>query len=149
MEFPVATHTRSDYDKRDGSQRIDIVVTDMTSFVEDEDTSKRFKSLTHDIFVEVKWLYKGPRGTAWEMSMAGRASGVARDAVALERHLWKRRCRVAAVLVVDEECFFEDRGVGDFEWPKPPWPSEEEKRGWPSDVIRFVASPRELNRRGL
>lgn len=78
LEFPIATHTRGDYDKSDGSQRIDIVVTDMTSFAEDKETAKRFKALTHDVFIEVKWLYKGPRGSAWDMSMAGRATGVAR-----------------------------------------------------------------------
>lgn len=135
LELPLARYSRSDLEDGEGNSRVDIALTDMSDFVADGTAGERFKALQHSAFIEVKWLYKGWWGhPRWEMDAIGRVEGVRRDLAALARHLKLGRCSVAAMLVVDEECYFEHHFEDD---------------GWPKDVMRLVASPAELDRRGV
>ena len=59
-EFKIATWTRTDFDpEQDPVQSIDLAVCDFRDFPEDDASQKRFRSWTHEVFVEAKWLGKG------------------------------------------------------------------------------------------
>jgi hypothetical protein len=52
--------SRSDYDRAsEGFQRVDVAVSDLSAFVEDDGAFDRFRAHTHEAFFEVKWFVKG------------------------------------------------------------------------------------------
>lgn len=141
-QFPGQVHfelglnqaTRADYKpKEQGQQKVDIVVSNLNAFVEDDTSMERFRSMTHEAFIEAKWLKKGWWGEKWEHDGYGRVTGIASDAARLADHVRAGRCRVGAVLVVDDECFFEHKHEID----------------WPEEVELLLISPCELKRRGI
>jgi hypothetical protein len=129
MEVPVASWTFADFDRVvDGRQFVDIVVSDLSDFVEDEASQQRFRSLVHTLFVEVKFFPAGCSRT-WRHDHVRKVPAVHRDAERLARHLARGHCERAAILVVDDDCLFEDERAG---------------YTWPSEVIQLIASPRRL-----
>ena len=129
MEVPVASWTFADFDKTiDGRQFVDIVVSDLRDFAEDDTSQARFRSVAHTLFVEVKFFPPGCSRT-WRHDHVRKVPAVVRDAERLARHLARGHCERAAILVVDDDCLFED---------------EHSKHAWPADVMQLVASPRRL-----
>jgi len=62
------------------------------------------------------------------------AAPIAKDAYRLNRHLQRNHCKMAAVLVVDDDGLFDDH---------------RDEHEWPPAVQLLLASPQELQRRGL
>lgn len=136
-EFAIGKATRLDYDPDvERRHHVDLVVSDLSTFAEDEQSQDRFRTWCHNAFVETKWLAKGWEGNRFEPDAHKRAASVHADVAKLDRHLALGRCRVAAVLVVDDEDFFSTTPVP-------------ESDGVPSSVWRLVAGPRALRERGL
>jgi len=136
MEFAIGKATRLDY-QPDGEkrQRVDVVVSDLSAFLEDEHSQERFQTHQHAAFIETKWLVKGWRGQRFERDAVKRAASVAADIRRLARNLELGRCLVAAVLVVDDEEYYSTTEPGG---------NENNARVW-----RLIASPRTLEERGL
>jgi hypothetical protein len=133
FEFGLNQATRADYvPKEQGHQSIDIVVSDLAEFIEDETSMERFRNKRHEAFIEAKWLKKGWWMQQWEHDAHGRVAGIASDANRLAEHLRVGRCLVAAALVFDDECFFEHHRGTD----------------WPEGIELLLVSPAELKRRG-
>lgn len=115
LEMPLTRTTRDDLaaqeaedgtKKRGGNLHVDIVVSDLDDLERlprmGYEAGRCFRSRTHDAFIEVKRLRKGLPN--WVVK--GRAdvtSGITTDLEWLERHLQKKRCRVAAMLVANEQ----------------------------------------------
>ena len=98
---------RLDYDAVDDKrQRVDLVVSDLSTFVEDDKSFDRFRTLRHGAFIEVKWLVKGWRGNRFEQDAVKRIASARADIARLQRHIDLGRCEVAAVLIVDDEDFY-------------------------------------------
>lgn len=136
-EFAIGKATRLDYAPDvERRQRVDLVVSDFSTFVEDEQSQDRFRTWPHDAFIETKWLVKGWAGNRFELDAHKRGASVHADIKKLDRHLELDRCSVAAVLVVDDEDFFLMAG-------------DPEPHDTPSSVWRLVAGPRALRQRGL
>jgi hypothetical protein len=136
LEFAIGKATRLDYEPDvEKRQRIDIVVSDLATFVEDESSQQRFQTHQHSAFVETKWLVKGWRGQRFERDAVKRAASVAGDITRLARSLQLGRCLVAAMLVIDDEEFYSQSA---------PAADEENARVW-----RLIASPQALQDRGL
>ena len=134
FELSLDKATRLDYDPvSDRRQAVDIVISDLADFPEDETSMERFRSMTHTAFVEAKWLKKGWWDEAWQRDAFKRVDSVISDAARLQQNIEMKRCQVGAVLVFDDECFFEFHG-GEAEWP--------------NDVLLLLVSPYELKRRG-
>jgi hypothetical protein len=134
LEFPLVGWTLADWDKeRDKRQFVDVVASDLSKFSEDDTSQERFRSRCHELFVEVKYLPAGCSKT-WRHDHVRKVESVAGDAARLALHLQRGHCLVAAVLVVDDDCLFEDNAG---------------RVSWPAEVQRLVASPRELERRGI
>jgi hypothetical protein len=144
-EFPAAVHTefkintamRSDYvSGKDPMQSIDIVVSDLTGFDEDETSQERFRSRPHEIFVEAKWLKKGRWTKPGELLDRATSpnGGVTKDLKNLKRALEIGRCQAAAVLIFDDECFLD---------------VHDDLIEWPDEVERLIVSPTALKRYGL
>jgi hypothetical protein len=134
LELPVARWSFADFDKAvDKQERVDLVVSDLRDFVEDETSQQRFTTRQHELFVEGKYI---PYGCArrWKFDHLRKIPSIIADAERLARHVERSHCRVAAVLVIDDENLFEDN---------PP------THPWPETVRRLLASPRELERRGI
>ena len=126
LEMPVASWTFADYDKAvDKRQFVDIVVSDLREFVEDETTQARFIRHRHDIFIEAKYFPAGCSKTL-KFDHLKKVPSVMADAERLQLHLERGHCSVAAVLVVDDDGLFS---------------GESAKLDWPADVIRLVATP--------
>jgi hypothetical protein len=133
FEFGLNQATRADYmPKKQGRQSVDVVVSDLTEFIEDETSMERFRTMRHDAFIEAKWLKKGWWMQQWEHDAHERVAGVASDANRLADHVRVGRCQVGAALVVDDECFFEHHRGAE----------------WPDEVELLLVSPAELQRRG-
>jgi hypothetical protein len=130
LEFKMSASSLYDFDAERGDQRlsVDLVVSNLGDFVEGEDSHRRFGSKRHEVFVEAKYLYKG----LWGNSTKNALEGVARDAANQHQRLQGGRCQVAALFVVDDENAFEKSNV--------PIPGE---------LVLLVASPLELQRRGI
>jgi hypothetical protein len=132
LELPVVRWSFADYDSKvDAKQRVDLVVSDLLDFAEDETSQERFRTRQHELFLEGKYL---PAGCSrrWRFDHIRKIDDIAADAARLARHLERGHCQVAAVLVVDDDNLFEDN--------RPEWP----------DAVRLlVASPQELERRGI
>lgn len=134
LEMPVARLTFRDYDRLvDRREFIDIVVSDLSAFAPDETADERFRTHRHHAFIEVKHFGKGSSGH-WRHAAIRKIPAVHADALRLARHVERGHCSVAAVLVIDDDCLFEDE-MGNYEWP--------------GSVLRLVATPRELERRGV
>lgn len=141
-EFPGQVHfelnlgkaTRADYDpQKDKQQNVDIVVSNLDAFEEDETSMDRFRAKTHEAFIEAKWLKKGWWNQSWQRDAFKQVEGITRDAARLQDNLDRGRCLVAACLIFDDECFFEYHG-GDPDWPP--------------EVELLLVSPAELGRQG-
>lgn len=55
MEFPIAKWTRHDFAPPEVVQRVDVVVSDFSGFVDGDEASLVFKEHRHQAFFEVKW----------------------------------------------------------------------------------------------
>jgi hypothetical protein len=132
LELPVARWSFADFDKNfDRQERVDLVVSDFTEFMEDETSHERFMRRRHELFVEGKYFPAGCSRT-WRFDHVRKVDAVRLDAERLARHLERGHCLFAAVLVVDDDDLFED---------------SRNDVAWPNDVRMLVASPRELERR--
>jgi hypothetical protein len=135
-ELKVNKNTRLDFPS-EGEMRglqVDIGISDLSAFTADDTAYDRFRSHQHLLFVEAKWFPKGYEGYQWEYVAREQVKAVQGDLDKLERHLRLGRCTVAAMLVVDDEDYFEKHGAG---------------LVWPTGVERLVCGPAELRRRGL
>jgi hypothetical protein len=134
LELPVARWTFADFDRTvDKQERVDLAVTDLHGFVEDETSQERFMAHRHELFVEGKYIpYGGAR--TWRFDHLGKIPSILADAQRLARHIERRHCLVAAMFLVDDENLFEDNRTG---------------VAWPDPVRLLLASPRELERRGI
>jgi hypothetical protein len=129
LDIPVARWSFADFDANvDKRERIDLVVSDLLEFAEDETSQQRFLTKQHELFVEVKNFPQGCRG-AWQFDHVARVREVEADAKRLQRHLERHHCLVAAVLVVDDEGLFEEHQA---------------TIEWLPDVHLLLASPNEL-----
>jgi hypothetical protein len=134
-EFPVSKANFANFDKdTERQQRVDLAVSDLTTFVEDETSQERFRSMRHEAFFEVKWLLKGWQGNKFEMDARKRVESVLVDAHKLANHLRLGRCAVAAAFVVDDEDYFHQMS---------------NHPDWPADVWRLVLGPETLRGYGL
>lgn len=114
-------------------QFVDLAVSDMSTFVPDQTSQERFRTHRYEAFIEVKWFGKGSRHGAFEYDARKRVNAVPADLDKLARHLRLGRSRVAAMLVVDDEDYFEEHGTLD----------------WPAGVWRLIVGPALLRRYGL
>jgi len=131
FEMPVGAWTFADYDKAvDRRQFIDLVVSDLGDFVEDETSQERFRTHLHTIFIEAKFFPPGCSKT-WRYDHVRKIPSVLADAQRLRAHLDRQHCALAAILVVDDDCLFEDNST---------------ELDWPEGVIRLVAGPRTIDR---
>ena len=138
LEVPVAAWTFANFDKTlEGRRFIDLVVSDLHEFVEDETSQERFGAHQHELLLEAKYFHHGWTGP-WFGTEKRRVASVLADAQRLARHIERGRCLVAAVLVVDDDDLFEQT-LEDLEGSD----------SWPASVERLFASPAELRRRGL
>jgi hypothetical protein len=134
LEVPVAGWTVADFDKGLESRRfIDLVVSDLHEFVEDESSQERFTKHRHELFLEAKYFHHGS-ARSWAGTERRRVPSVLADAHRLASHVERGRCRVAAVLVADDDGLFEETV---------------DPSTWPGSVKRLLASPSELRRRQL
>ena len=125
LEMPVAEWTFSDYDKLvDKRQFIDIVVSDLDEFEEDETSQSRFQAFRHTLFVEVKFFPAGCSKT-WRYDHVRKVPAVVADALRLHQHLARRHCERAAILVVDDDALFASLMA---------------QHEWPADVLQLVAT---------
>lgn len=131
LEVPLARWSVHDYDpKIDRRQFIDIVVSDVSDFDIEKDV---FSARAHDLFVEVK--YMGHSGPKWAFDSRRRVRhGVSSDLVRLKRNLERGRCRVAAMLIVDDDSHLEG--------------SDGAAMPWSPDVVPLLVSPTQLARLG-
>jgi hypothetical protein len=133
-ELPVAKWSFADFDKLvDKQQRVDLVVSDLHGFVEDETSQARFQAHPHELFVEVKYLPAGCRKT-YRFDHVSKVPAALADAVRLAQHVERRHCLVGAVLIVDDDGLYEEL---------------HEPVSWPAEVKLLLASPAELARRGI
>jgi len=133
LELPVARWSFADFDKAmDQQERVDLVVSDLRDFVEDETSQQRFMTRRHELFLEGKYFPAGCSKT-WRFDHLRKVQDVLADATRFARHLDRGHCQLAAVLVVDDDNLFEDN----------------RPQRWPDAVRLLVASPRELTRRGM
>jgi hypothetical protein len=136
LEVPVAAYTFADFDKNlERRGFIDLVVSDLYEFVEDESSQERFMTHRHELFLEAKYFHHG-WSRAWFGTEKRRVPSVLADAERLSRHLERGRCLVAAVLVVDDDDLFEQT-LEELTAPN----------SWPPSVRRLLASPAELKRK--
>jgi hypothetical protein len=149
-EFAIGKATRLDYDSDvEKRQRVDLVVSDLSTFVEDDTSQDRFRNLAHDAFIEAKWLVKGWRGNRFEQDAVRRVQSVYGDITKLCRHLELGRCRVAAVAVFDDEDYFAtSMGPEDEENLGTPASAMQAGDDVPGPVWRLVLGPRALRARG-
>lgn len=131
LELPVVRWSFADFKPGTTHQYIDIVVSDLAAFQEDDISQARFMSHRHEAFVEVKYF---PAGCSrrWKFDHVRKVPDVLRDAERLSKHYQARHCKLALVLVVDDDGLFEQHRTDHF---------------WPEDVEILVASPQELKRR--
>jgi len=133
LEFPVARQNFADFDKSvDKSERVDLVVSNLLDFTEDETSQERFMTHRHELFVEAKYIGYGG-GRTWLFDTLKKIPSIVADAERLARHIERGHCRAAAVLLVDDENLFE----------------KERPKFWPEAVRLLLASPCELQRRGI
>jgi hypothetical protein len=133
LELPVARWSFADFEKSiDTKEFVDLVVSDLHDFAEDETSQQRFMTRRHELFLEAKYVAYGSART-WKFDHLRKIPSIVADAERLARHIERGHCLVAAVLVVDDEDLFEDNCPA----------------SWPETVRLLIASPRELERRGI
>jgi len=121
MEFPIGKATRVDYDpETEKRQFVDVAVSDLSMFAEDDTSQDRYVSHQHEAFFEVKWLKKGWRGQRFEQDAKKQIEAIPIDLAKLENHMDLGRCRVAGMVIFDDEGYFAEHG-GDIEWPDSIW----------------------------
>jgi hypothetical protein len=129
LEVPVARWVFNDFNpKTDRRQFVDLVVSDLSSFERDgpaERAEQRFTTHRHEIFIEAKYFPHGSSGR-WRFDHIRKIPSILADAERLAAHLERGHCKVAAVLVVDNDNLFEDH---------------RHNYEWPSNVELLVASP--------
>jgi len=131
FEVPVNKSMFSDFDANsDKREFIDVVVSDLHDFVEDGTSQERFRTHRHELFVEGKYFAAGCSKT-WSFDAEAKIPQVTADAARLARHVERGHCGVAAVLVIDDDGFFEERI---------------DRATWPELVKLLIASPAELDR---
>ena len=109
-EVKLNTSTRLDFPEGDEkAQQVDIGISDLTGFAADYTAYDRFRRHHHLAFIEAKWFLKGWAGHQWEFVARDQVASVQQDVDKLQRHLRLGRCAVAAMLVVDDEDFFDQR----------------------------------------
>jgi hypothetical protein len=143
-EFPLQVHcelsldkaTRHDYEaippgaaKAPSRWAVDIVVSDMDGFPADETSQETFRTRTHEAFIETKWLKKGWRHGTFSQEPRRRMDQIQTDLDKLAFNLERERCALAAMLVVDDEDYFEDH---------------RDELDWPDRVEPLVLSPRRV-----
>jgi hypothetical protein len=141
LEFPLKVHcqfklnktTRADFE-RVPRQAVDIVVSDLSAFADPEADAAAMRTMTHDAFIEAKWFPKGWHKSSWEFDGRGRVKEVQDDLNRLADHLAAGRCRVAAMLIVQDEDFFDAHSA---------------TVTWPTGVRPLMVGPIELRERGL
>jgi hypothetical protein len=134
FEVPVANWTFADFDKTiDRRQFIDLVVSDLHEFVEDETSQHRFRTHRHELFLEGKYFHAGCTRT-WRGTERRRVPTVKADAERLARHIERGHCLVAAIFVADDDGLFEETV---------------DMSDWPTSVKLLLASQAELGRRGI
>jgi hypothetical protein len=150
-EFPRKVHcelsidkaTRDDWErqrepvpegKRPRRQAVDIVVSDLDGFLADSTAQAVFRHRQHEAFIEVKWLKRGWRGHTFEYDARKRVKQVEEDLQKLAWNLEVGRCATAAMLIFDDEDYFEEHSTA---------------TTWPAGVERLVVGPAALKRRGL
>lgn len=68
MEFAIGRASRADFDKTvEKAQRVDVAVSDLSTFEENDTSQDRYRAWQHEAFFEVKWMRKGWRGNRFEM----------------------------------------------------------------------------------
>ena len=135
FEFPIARWSVWEFDReRDRKQFVDVVVSDLSTFVEDDTSDERFRRHRHDLFVEVKHIGFGSE-RRWFFDARKKLPAIGADARRLAEHVNRNHCALAAILVVDDDCIYESNRdlVGEI----------------PSTVVELVASPRQLHDRGI
>lgn len=134
-ELPVSKANFANFEpSTERQQRVDLAVSDLSEFVEDNTSQDRYRNMRHEAFFEVKWLKKGWLGEKFEHDAHKRVLDVNVDAAKLANHLQLNRCALAATFVVDDEDFFSEHGDVDT---------------WPAGVWRLVLGPNTLRRYGL
>lgn len=132
LELPVVRWSFAEYDPQK-HQFLDLVISDMTDFPENDTSDLQFREHRHDLFLEAKYFPAGCSKGPWMFDHIRKVDYVTSDVERLALHAERNHCLVAAVLVVDDDDLFEDN----------------RPTGWPSFVQTLVASPRELGRRGI
>jgi hypothetical protein len=128
LELPVAQWSFADFDKAaDKKERVDLVISDLRDFIEDDTSQQRFMERRHEIFVEGKYFPRGCSKT-WRFDHIRKVADVLADAERLARHVERRHCQLAAVLVVDDDDLFEE---------------ERASYVWPEEVVMLIANPTE------
>lgn len=132
LELPVARWSFADFNAvGDRRQFVDLVVSDLAAFSEDDTSQHRFMTHAHDLFVEAK-LFPAGCSKRWRYDHVRKVDHVVLDAVRLAEHVARGHCRFAAVLVVDDDNLFE---------------GERNRLEWPPGIELLIASPAELERR--
>ncbi len=148
LEMPIGKTYFADFDReRDKRQFIDIVISDLSDFAVGEDV---FAERAHNAFVEVKYIPKRLAPPFLRDSHRN-VNAILGDGERLKIHLdRKTRCSVAAVLVVDDDDFFE-REVFEREFDDDPSPMFKPPAfkwdAWPKDVRLLLVSARQVARR--
>ena len=134
-EVKINSDTRSDFNrKREKNREIDIVIADMSSFPGGQPARHAFRSWQYDAFIEGKYFGKGSLKGRWKFKGREQVRSVQSDFKRLAEHRALGRCRVAAVLVVDDDGRYEEYAKGIER---------------PDGVIELVACKKELIARGL
>ena len=107
---------------------IDIVVSDLSGFDHERDD---FAKRPHDLFVEVKYVGHGTSYAA--VGKKTISEGVKKDLKSLRRNLKLKRCRAAAMLIVDD--------ANNVEGPAG------QKLPWSPTIRPLLANPTQLERR--
>ncbi len=115
-------------------QRVDVAVSDFADFVGGEDASSDFKSRRQDAFFEVKWCAKGWAPNSRELK--SRRDSIPANVSKLAHHIDLGRCQVAAMVVFDDEGWFERQELA-------------LDGGWPASVWRLDVGPNPLRWLGL
>ena len=144
-EFPNSVHTefkinramRADYSPdSDSRQAIDLVVSDLNGLEESTETQAAFRTWQHSLFIEAKWLKSGRWTKTGELLKRATdpKGGIAKDLRNLSRAVEIGRCKQAAMLVFDDECFLDYHG---------------DLIDWPNNVEPLIVSPTQLKKHEL
>ena len=138
MEFAIAKYTRADYDPtKEAKQRVDLAVSDLSAFGEDDESYGRFRGKRHQAFFEVKWFLNG---FGDNRDARNRLAAIPAYRDKLAHHAELDRCAVAGMLIVDDEDYGHANGY---------YRSHHDAEQWPSSVWLLYLGRWTLIRRGL